>query len=400
MRNLSARAKALAQRAAGRLVGMLPEAVVARVAPQGQRYDPAAIPPPPAAPERDIRLYIAPANSAGQGWQWARAAERTLTTVGAVSMAVTPVVNFGFAVDNAVPLGVYRWSRRWQRRQIAAVCTAFSHVIVESGRPLFGDAFGGLLRTEVEMLRSHGIRVALLFHGSDIRLPSRHAAGSAASPFHGDRWSLTPALELRARSLGRLAEDLGAPVFVSTPDLLLDAPNATWLPVVVDPDLWHTDSAPLGGAAPLVAHAPSKAVVKGSDLVDPILTRLDEEGLVRYRRIEGVRASEMPGVYAGVDIVLDQFRIGSYGVAACEAMAAGRIVVSHVTDQVREHVRLATGFDLPIVEAGADDLDRVLRGIVADRERYRQLALAGVEFVRAVHSGPRSAAALREFLGA
>ncbi len=43
-------------------------------------------------------------------------------------------------------------------------------------------------------------------------------------------------------------------------------------------------------------------------------------------------ADAMPEVYGGADIVLDQFPLGTYGVAACEALVAGRLVVSHVSD--------------------------------------------------------------------
>ena len=110
--------------------------------------------------------------------------------------------------------------------------------------------------------------------------------------------------------------------------------------------------------------------------------------------MRGVAAEQMPEVYGTADIVLDQFALGIYGVAACEALAAGRIVVSHVGEFTRDAVRDRTGLRLPIIEARADRLDAVLRSVVAERERYRALAASGPEFVRTVHDGRRSAQVL------
>ena len=167
---------------------------------------------------------------------------------------------------------------------------------------------------------------------------------------------------------------------------------------MVEVDRWATDTAPMTSGRPVVAHAPSSAILKGSDLIDPIMRTLDAEGLVEYRRIEQVPAREMPDVYRSADIVLDQFRIGSYGVAACEALAAGRMVIASVSEQVREHVRSATGRELPILQASADELEQLIRDIVAAPAKYRGTAAAGVEFVRAVHDGRASAQVLRPFL--
>jgi hypothetical protein len=97
--------------------------------------------------------------------------------------------------------------------------------------------------------------------------------------------------------------------------------------------------------------------------------------------------------------MLDQFAIDTYGVAACEALVAGRLVVSHVSDGTRRTVRERTGLELPIIEARADRLESVLRDAVADRDRARSAAAAGPAFVRANHDGRRSADALRAFLG-
>lgn len=392
-------APAPVNRALDAVVHALPEPLVLALNPGQLRYTKAEIPVPPPAPRTPVRLYVAPANFAGQGFLWARAAER-LPGVGAVSMAFERPADFRFPVDDAVPVAVYGTSPSWQRRQRTYV-DGFTHVVIEAGRPLFGsrsDAFD-----EALALRARGTRVALLFHGSDIRLPSRHRSATPWSPF--DDWDLAPRLEegaaRNAAGVARVhAREPAVPVLVSTPDLLLDVPDATWLPVVVDPQAWRSDVTALARDVPVVVHAPSNPVVKGSDLIAPALERLEAEGLVEYRRLTGVPAAEMPAVYADADIVLDQFRIGNYGVAACEAMAAGRLVVSHVTTQVRDHVRTMSSKDLPVVEATPETIETVLRDVVARRAHFRAVAAQGPGFVADLHDGATSARVLAPFLGA
>jgi glycosyltransferase involved in cell wall biosynthesis len=104
----------------------------------------------------------------------------------------------------------------------------------------------------------------------------------------------------------------------------------------------------------------------------------------------------MPSVFASADIVIDQFRAGSYGVAACEAMASGRVVVGHVMPLAREFITRQTGLELPIVEATPDTLRTVVEELAADPARAREIAEAGRRYVSAVHSGAESARALVE----
>lgn len=385
------------RRAAWKALAAMPESVQMRANPGKYGFTAKDVPPPVAPPATDVRLYIGPVNSASQGYRWARAAE-LLPGVGAVSMQHRTARDFGFPADYALPTTVFVRSQSWQKAQFEAVSKGFTHVIVESQRPLFADLFAADVEREVEALRRAGIKVAMLCHGSDIRLPSRHRELDQWSPFRADEWDRTPALEEQAREARRIMAAVGVPVYVSTPDLLLDWPEAQWLPTVVDPHVWRCDIPILEREVPVVLHAPSNPIVKGSALIEPVMERLATEGLVDYRRVQGVQSSEMPALYAGADIVLEQFRIGNYSVAAEEAMAAGRLVIGHVHDQVRDHVRVTYGRDVPVVEATPDTLEAVLRDVLADRDRYREIAAYGVEFATAVHDGRESAAVLKNFL--
>ena len=67
--------------------------------------------------------------------------------------------------------------------------------------------------------------------------------------------------------------------------------------------------------------------MKGTHLIEAPIRALAERGTVDYRGMTGVPAASMPAIIGDTGIVLDQCRLGSYGVAACEAMAAGRVVV-------------------------------------------------------------------------
>jgi len=348
-------------------------------------------PPPTAVPSTPIRVYIAPTNYAGQGWLWARALEAADSRIGARNMALEIPGTFGFPADRLVPVAAQNVAYEWQRQELAAV-KRFSHVLVEAERSLFGPLLGRSLDRELELLSDCGVSVAYLAHGTDVRSPRTHM-------------SLTPWSHLRdAPDRERIQRDVdanleflarsGRPLFVSTPDLLLDVPTARWCPVVVDPQRWVADRLPGDSGTVVVAHVPSDIGVKGSELIEPALRRLHDGGVIEYRRVHGVPSARMPEIVGSSDMLLDQFRTGSYGVAAVEAMAAGRVVIAHVVREVRDHVRTSTGVPLPIVEATPDTLESVIRDLVADPGRMRMIGDAGSAFVRRVHDGRGSARVL------
>lgn len=348
-------------------------------------------PVPPAEP---VKLFIGPANFAGQGTLWARAVARHLHGVGARSMGLTnPLLNF--EVDYDVPPEVYA-DPQWMLRQERYLLAEYTHVLIEACRPLTGRRYGRHAAGEIPVLRRGGLAVGMIAHGSDVRIPDVHTGTTKWSPFTDTGWESVPVLQASATLNARTMNEHDGPTFVSTPDLLEYVPGASWCPVVVEPDRWKSDHPVLTRDVPVVAHAPSASRFKGSELIDPVLADLAERGRIEYRRITRMPPAQMPDVYRDADIVLDQFVLGSYGVAACEAMAAGRVVIGHNTDAVRARVRADTGVDLPIVEADPDSIVGVLASLLADREAARTSAAAGVNFVRLLHDGAWSARVLGE----
>ncbi len=344
--------------------------------------------------DRPIRVLIAPVNYSGQGAAWANALERADTRVSARSMAMDVPGGFRFAADLVVPVGVYHNGSDWQQRQLRAASSA-THVLIEAEEPPFGRLLGRSVEKQASALLDAGVDVAYLAHGTDVRLPSRHIAENPMSYFADDSVYRPRAETVAARNIDIVLRS-GRPLFVSTPDLLLDLPSATWCPVVVDRSRWHVERTERPADAPLrVGHAPSVAAAKGTPLIMPVLETLAAEGLIEITLIQGVASEDMPAAFAGVDVVLDQFRTGSYGVAACEAMAAGCVVVGQVSSQVRQTVQAQTGRDLPVIEATHLTLEDTLRRLAAEHE-LEPLRESSREFVHAVHDGRLSAQVLME----
>jgi hypothetical protein len=362
------------------------------------RFNADDVPRLPELTDAVVRLVIGPANEAGQGYEWARAVERAVPRATAVAMRGIGADPFQPKVDLTAPVAVYQRSASWHA-DFDVYLSAQTHVVWESGLPLLGRMCRSDVLREIAHLAGRGVEGALLFHGSDLRPPSRHAASSRWSPFK-DPIGPVRALEETTSRNGALAARAGVPVFVSTPDLLQWVEGSLWCPVVVDSSRWRDVAvAPRPGGTPVVAHAPSQKWLKGTDYVEPMLGRLAAEGIIEYRQIVGVPHASMPAFYANADIVLDQFLLGSYGVAACEAMASGRLVMGHVDDVTRAQVREWTGLDLPIHEATIESLEHELRLAAAEPQAFEALRNSGPAFVDAVHDGRRSAAALAPFLG-
>jgi hypothetical protein len=376
----------------------LPEWALRRLFPNrfSGEHPPRPLPPVPPVPDAPVRLYIGPVNSAGQGFAWARAAE-LLDGVRAVSLKHVGDDVFRYPVDLAVPSAVFGGSTTWQRRHFRAA-SRFTHVLIESEASLFRPWFESDVEREVEALRRRGVRVGFVSHGSDLRVPSLHRAREKWSPFFDRDWEAVDQLEQSTRANIALLERLGAPVFVSGPAGRDYWPTATWLPVAIDPSRWQGYSPALQRRTLRVVHAPSRDRIKGSHLIEPVLNELAEAGVIEYRRVENVAADDMPGVYGAADVVLDSFRTGGYGVAASEALAAGRIVVSYVSADIREYVRSSRGVEIPIVQAEIDSLKEVLVRVASSRDAYRSLLDEGPAFVERLHDGRESARVLEPFL--
>jgi hypothetical protein len=384
-------ARSLARAATARVVDYVadhPGSIPGRLAAlRLGRVRPADVPRATRPPDALTRVYVGPVNFAGQGYAWARALEAARPGVGARN--VQTVHGLTFPADTEVPSAVYHRSKTWQRAELDAA-SGFTHVLIEAVRPLFGRLYLRDVEAEVTALTERGVSVALMCHGTDVRLPSRHRSATPWSPYRGAELD-RDRREVLARRNADLVARLSRPTFVSTPDLLADVPSAHWCPVVVDLGRWSAPPRATTSRRPVVAHIPSLASVKGTELVRPALQELHGAGEIEYREASGVPPERMPELWAAADIVLDQFRLGSYGVAACEAMAAGAVVVGHVTDAVRRTVLDETGHVLPIVEATPETVGAVVRDLATDPVRRAELAAEQRAFVRAVHDGRTSA---------
>ncbi len=340
-------------------------------------------------PERRV-LGVGPANFAGQGWAWAKAAAAALPGLRTEVFAVNQGL-LTFPADRHIARRNLR-ALSWQLDEQRRVLSRYTHLLAEANRPIFGHLNGETLAADLPALRRAGLRLGIALHGSDVRDPKAHRDREKWSPFRENDEFFERVSEFVAKTQ-RLLADFDGPVFVSTPDLLQDVPHGIWLPVVVDLHA-PTGEPPMSRQLPVVLHVPSRSRLKGSADIDEILAGLHDEGVLEYRRLSGVAPADMPGVLASADVVLDQFAIGSYGVLACEAMAAGRVVVGHVRDDVRQMI----GEELPIVEATPDDVEEVLRRLFADPDAARRTAAAGRAFVERVHDGARSGAMIVEHL--
>jgi hypothetical protein len=360
-------------------------------------HKPDPMPVAPTPPATSVRLLIGPANFAGQGWEWARAVERNLDDVGATAFMLGRD-RLAFQADWVVApeAWVNPW---WQRQQTRDVLDGWTHVLSEALKPVLGTRYGNDVTGEAKRMRRRGISVGLVAHGSDARLPSRHAAIYEWSPFRdAEDWDVVPRLEERVarhQMLYAAHHERGGAVFVTTPDLLDDLPFAQWLPVVIEPDDWHTDAPLLERDRPRVLHVPSNPRMKGTTLVDPVLEALDAEGVIEYVRVEGIDPHEMPARIADVDLVLDQVALGAYGAMAVQALAAGRVVLAHVP--ARNRARLPE--DPPIVEVTPDTLEAQVRRLVGHRDEARAMAARGPAYVDAWHDGRHAATVLAPWLG-
>lgn len=344
----------------------------------------------------DTSLAIGPSNYAGQATAWARAVSLHLS-VHAWSFAGRPLRGggYGFEVDRLIGRLAFRSSLARGPRS-RALLGATSHVALDGFKSFFRWDRHASFPRDARRLRDQGYTMALIAHGSDVRDPRTHQERDPFSYFSVGSEQWRNALTEQTARNREFSMEVGWPVYYSTPDLGFDLPWGEWLPVVVDVDSWASEEPLLEREKPLVVHVPSQRnpPIKGSHLIVPVLQQLDEEGVIEFVCPRAMPHSQVRELVRSCDVLVDQIMFGSYGVAAVEAMAAGRVTVGRMTQAVRE-----TMLEAPqMLEATPETLRDVIISVLERREELRATAQHNLRFVKRWHDGTQSARVLSSFI--
>ena len=346
-------------------------------------------------------ILLGATNSAGQATSWAIALSKAGRA--AQSLQIVSEQNGSwFSADRTLLRS--QWKPLEFRKQLfQEISKGNSGVLLESLRPIFALNQPSLFTAQEGLndlidLRRAGLKVAVVFHGSDIRDQLHHAKMEELSPY---RNPVDPAkfeaVRVRADQTRLVARKLNRhriKQFVTTPDLLHELPDATWLPAVIDIEKFGTTTQIKGSAGPLkVLFLPSNGWLKSESLVTPVLEKLAKEGVIKLVANGPVSNAQMPSLVESADVVIDRFD-GVVGVASIEAMAAKRLVIANVAPWIYNSAEVTP----PVIHATALTLEERLREITSDNFNHQQITEAGFSYVNKWHDGKESAARLNHWL--
>ncbi len=141
-----------------------------------------------------------------------------------------------------------------------------------------------------------------------------------------------------------------------------------------------------------IVHAPTNQLIKGSSYVIDAIERLALKYNVELVVVENKTQQEALEIYKSADIIVDQIRIGTYGVFAIEGMALGKPIVTYIMDDMKT----ALPEDLPICSANPETIYEVLEKLVLDADRRERLAYAGRAYVEKYHDYRKNAIMLAD----
>lgn len=226
-------------------------------------------------------------------------------------------------------------------------------------------------------LRRSGKKIFMEYHGSDIRFTYQRIR-----PKYYPYSELEPVSERKRRSNDKILKYVDA-VITHDEELKLHIPSdriyitplridiRKFIPVYPDKEK----------KIPVIVHAPSNYIVKGSKYVLEAVKKLEKKYDFEFILVQNKKQEEAIEIYKKADIIIDQLYAQTYGVFAVEAMALGKPVVCYISDEIRA----TFPSELPIVSATIDSLYEVLEMLIVDGKKRRELGIAGRNYAEDYH---------------
>jgi hypothetical protein len=239
---------------------------------------------------------------------------------------------------------------------------------------------------ELPLLKWLGRRIVIVFWGSDVRyidafeeqMRARGVLDEYESFIRGVRMSGEEALRVKLSRV-RMAEKYA--------DLILSQPGYAqlqrrpYMRANIPLDLSRFQFQVPGRLRPLIVHAPSNPLIKGTDFIKTIMAELWQEGVeFDFHLVENMPNPELRRLLTSADIVVDELYGDTVGVLSTEGMATGNAVLTHYPLDFA-----GVPGDCPAVNITEKNLKVLLRKAIVDVAWRCDLAERGRRFVELHH---------------
>ena len=230
---------------------------------------------------------------------------------------------------------------------------------------------------DIPLLKARKKKILFRFSGFDVRLPSKDKKVNPYSPFN---YGYTHKFDEKSQQkFLDFLEEYVDQFLVQDPELQQFCPKAKIIPRALNLKDWKNIGIEKSDV-PLIVHAPSDPLCKGTNFILKAVEDLKEEGLnFEFKLISGLTHKEAIEYYQKSDIVIDQILIGATGVLSLEAMALGKPVIVYLREDL---FKPFYGGELPGINANPENIKEVIRNTVKDydkRKFYSELGRATVE---------------------
>ena len=137
-----------------------------------------------------------------------------------------------------------------------------------------------------------------------------------------------------------------------------------------------------------IAHPSNHRKIKGTECLVSAVNRLRSEGLdISLDVIEGVDINKSRERLSKADVIVDQLMMG-YAMTALEGLALGKVVISGFDHGALYQPFYAKSYlgECPIIPAGPDNIEDILRDLYANPDKCNKLRAAGRAYLAHRHS--------------
>ncbi|GEM_PF-1767674 len=328
-----------------------------------------------------LRVLMAPQNFADQPMALVRALRKKGFDAHQIHYTAHGVHPLGYALDRAIEIEDLDIRKQLE---VLEQCLEEGFDIYHFWqRSLLHDRpLRGLTGLDLPLIKARDASIFHRFTGADLRMSEKDRSFNKFSPYHYGYTN--PFDEKRQAAYLDFLKDYVETFFVQDPEMAQFFPDARILPRGLELDNWQ----PIGIQAserPLIVHAPSNPLVKGSRFIMEAVEQLQRENLsFEFKQLDRVPHEQAREWYEKADIIVDQILIGATGVLTLEAWALAKPCVTFLREDLFQSFYQTS--DLPVANATPDTITTVLRNLIKDFEWREDLARRGRETVEKFHN--------------